>query len=127
MLRLIIRVPIAIQSFSQLSAAHQEAIQRVFGQYVLPMPGTIAADSFQICDGVSRELDWSILTNQWGWPVIGVMGEDGDIVLPLDQVIFTRHLPDTPEYNNSGEIIGTRPAVFHEPHNWAGWASFVNA
>ena len=126
MKRAIFRLPEGTR-YGTLSVQQQEAIRSVFAQFVLPMPGTNAADGFELVDGVTEDnFDPSVMPGfGMDWPVVGLWRWDGDsalaVIEPLDEYALLAHLPPTHDVDDDGQIIATHPPVLHMPHNWAGW------
>jgi hypothetical protein len=110
--RVLLLIPEGL-SFDLLSQEQQSAIQGVFGQYVLPMPGTIPHDGLVLCDAVVDESFNPADMGDLGldWPLVGIFDEAGSVVMPLDEAAFMARLP-APD---------TGDKVLHEPHRWAGW------
>lgn len=112
-------------TFGMLTEEQQQAVQSVLGQHVLPMPGTIAANGKVVLDGVCGDNFDPETIEPLGLPMemIGLWQEDGTAVMPLSEAVFMPHLPDQIAYGEGGEVLSTSPAVFHEPHRWAGWTN----
>lgn len=110
--RLILQVPEAL-TFDMLTQDQQDAIASVFGQYVVPMPGTVPSGGMKVVDAVTAPNFNPANMAQHGliWPILGMWQDDGTAVIPLDEAKFLAHLLP-PEDG---------PAVLHEPHRWAGW------
>lgn len=106
--RVILRIPTAL-TFEVLSPEQQAAIQSVFGQFVMPMPGTIEAGGWKLCDAVTGDNFDPARMSLYGfnWPILGMWDDSGLVHAPFDAATFQTHLPD-------GEPL-------HEPHRWAGW------
>jgi hypothetical protein len=130
MIRLICLIPEGIRP-NNLSTEQQEGLKAVLTQYTLPMPGTIAANGFEVVDGVVQDnFDPQAITDlglpltvlgMWQWT--GRPGASLAIVQPLDAEAFLPHLPDEHEYDEAGNVTATHPATLHIPHNWSGWPS----
>ncbi len=125
MKRVILRVPAGLR-FADLPEEQQAAIQTVFAQFVLPVPGTIEADGYELVDGLTGDnFDPEVMPGLgMDWPVLGLWQWDGagDLVAlqSLADELFLRHLP--PEnLLSEDEVIETQPPTLHEPHRWAGW------
>lgn len=125
MKRLILAIPEGL-TFDQLAPEQQYAVNSVFGQFVLPMPGTRPANGKQIVDAVAADnfdpaaigelgLPFEILA-YWQWD-----GSTLDTILPLDEAAWLPFLPDVPVLDEQGEQTGVMPPMFHIPHGWAGW------
>ncbi len=110
--RVILLVPEALE-FSMLNEDQQAAIASVFGQYVMPMPGTVTASGMKVVDAITTDNFNPASMGQHGlnWPILGMWNSEGVPVIPLDEAVFLAHLP-TPD-------VGDK--VLHEPHRWAGW------
>jgi hypothetical protein len=121
--RLILQVPEGL-TFDMLTQDQQEAIASVFGQYVMPMPGTQPAVGMKVVDAVTAPNFNPANMAQHGlsWPILGMWSSDGNAVIPLDEAKFLAHLPPVQAYDNDGNPAGeAAPATMHEPHSWAGW------
>lgn len=106
--RVILRIPIGLD-FEALSAMQQEAIRSVFGQFVMPMPGTQNTLLWKLADAVTLD---NFKPEQMGlygltWPIVGMWDESGTALRPFDEAAFREHLPA------GSDLI--------EPHRWAGW------
>lgn len=125
MKRVILAIPEGL-SFEQLSPEQQAAINGVFGQFVNPMPGTQAANGKQIVDAVTADnFDPQAITDL-GLPfeLLAYQQWDGGELthlVPLDEAAWLAYLPDMQTLNDEGNVVGTVPAQFHVPHQWAGW------
>lgn len=110
--RVLILVPEGL-TFEALTPEQQVAVNSVLGQYVLPMPSTIAADGQIVLDGVAADNFDPATIAPLGLPfeIIGIWRDDGHVVMPLNEGIFLRHLPELEQ--------GIK--ILHEPHRWAGW------
>ena len=117
--RAIILVPEGL-TFEQLTAEQQTACNSVFGQYVNPMPSTVAYNGKQVLDGLAADnFDPSTL-GPLGLPfeVIGLYHDASEVpVIPLDETVFINYLPEP--IDGEGNPI---EKVMHVPHSWAGWA-----
>src|SRR5690606_3758213 len=78
MKRAILRLPQGLR-FDDLQPEQQAAIMQVFAQFTLPMPGTIAADGYELVDGVTGDnFDPSVMPGLgMDWPVVGLWQWDG--------------------------------------------------
>lgn len=126
MKRLIIKAPETTQ-LDDLTEEQKNAINSVFGQWVMPMPGTRAYNGCKLIDAVVNDsfdpnaivellLPFEII-GMWQWSGYGDLVE----LQPLD-IGFIDFLPDTPTIEPvTMEIVSTTPATLHEPHRWAGW------
>ena len=115
--RAIILVPEGL-TFEQLTQEQQAACNSVFGQYVNPMPSTIAYNGKQVLDGLAADnFDPSTL-GPLGLPfeIIGLWELDGadyiNEVVPINAAEFIARLP----LDENGD-----PQPLHEPHRWSGW------
>lgn len=131
MKRVIIRAPAGFGQAS-LTAPQAAAIRGVMGQWVMPMPGTMSAAGYQLIDAVcldsfnpdniaALELPFD-LVGLWQW---SGHTPDATEIMPLDEATLLAHLPPTPVRDEAGEVIGSTPAVLHEPHRWAGWPAVL--
>lgn len=113
--RVILRVPTALE-VSSLSAEQQQAIQSVFGQFVMPMPGTVNTGSWKLADAVTLDTFEPERMALYGmnWPIVGMWNDLGESLLPFDTAAFMQHLPEPDDGSEK---------VLHEPHRWAGWPS----
>ncbi len=108
-----LRIPEGL-SFDMLSDEQQAAINSVFGQYVLPMPGLQASEGFVLCDAVTKDnfdpaamaqfgIDWEvILLAQWD----GEAAYYNEMIIPLNQEVYVGHTLD---------------GVIAETHRPLGW------
>lgn len=119
MKRLLLKVPEALQ-FEDLTEEQQAAIQAVFGQWVMPMPGTKAFGGFKIVDAITLDTFDSVALVELALPfeILALWGEGS---IDLDETEFLKFLQDQIEYDEEGGILNTTPPVFHIPHTWAGW------
>lgn len=92
-----------------LQPEQQAAINSVFGQYVLPMPGTLPADGLVICDALTASNFKPEVMGEYGigWPIIGMWNYEGNTVVSLDKDELQKRLPEG--------------GLLHEPHRWSGW------
>ena len=114
--RVLLLIPEGL-TFDLLSLEQQTGINSVFGQYVMPMPGTIAANGTVVCDAVTLSTFDPTYMAPLGitWPIIGMWDNSGAIIVPLDEGAFMTHLPD-PD-------VG--PKTLYETHSWAGWPVLI--
>jgi len=72
-MRVLLRVPAGL-TFEALTIEQQDAIASVLGQYVMPMPSTVEADGFVICDAVTKpNFDPSTMDGLGlNWPILGI-------------------------------------------------------
>lgn len=130
MKRAIIRVPEGVR-YESLTPTQQEAIDSVFAQFVLPVPGTQAADGFELVDGLARDnFDPSVMPGLgMDWPIIALcdwqVGQEPAMVIPLDGAIYLSHLEPTVVRDEDGNIIETIPPTLREVHRWAGWPALI--
>ena len=126
MKRAILRVPEGLR-FVDLTEEQQLAIESVFAEFVLPLPGTVPAGGYELVGGLTGDnFDPSVMPGlDMDWPIVGVWQWDGDgdqqVIVPLDEAALLAHLPPTYDLDEDGVIIGTHPPVLHMPHNWLGW------
>lgn len=120
--RVLMLVPEGL-TFEALTPEQQAAISSVFGQYVLPMYGTVPASGKVVCDAVAGDNfdPSSIATLGLPFELIGMWKDDGTIAIPLNEAEFMARLPDTKIYDESGSVVGSASPVLHEPHRWSGW------
>lgn len=106
--RVILRIPEALE-FDALTSEQQSAIQSVIGQFVMPMPGTVTAGGYKICDAVTGGNFQPELMELYGfnWPIVGMWDASGNELKPFDSATMLAHLPEGSE--------------LYEPHRWAGW------
>lgn len=117
--RAIILVPEGL-TFEQLTQEQQAACNSVFGQYVNPMPSTIAYNGKQVLDGLAADSFDPTTLGPLGLPfeIIGLYHDASEVpVIPLDEAVFINYLPD--QLDAEGNPI---EKVMHVPHSWAGWA-----
>jgi len=115
MKRLILAIPEAL-NFSELSQVQQSAIQAELGQFVSPMPGTVAFGGKKVVDAVTGNDFVISRITELGLPfeVLAEQTFDGETIaenFAMDEVSFLNYLPMPEE----GE------KVFKVPHTWAGW------
>lgn len=110
-------------TFDNLTEEQQAAIQSVFGQYVMPMPGTKAHDGTVVCDALAHDSFDPTLMPGLGlwWDIIGMWRDDGTVVVPLDETKFLERLADKVTYDIDGNVISTESPTLHQPHQWSGW------
>lgn len=91
--RVILQVPEAL-TFGMLTPDQQAEISRVFGQYVMPMPGTIPTGGVKLVDAVTADNfhPENMAALGLDWPILGMWDNAGDIVIPLDATKFKQHL-----------------------------------
>lgn len=144
MKRLILTSPTGL-TLDQLTPEQQSAIQSVFAQYILPMPGTISygTDSYtittadpdstteaplpdiievftglSILDAVTSDNfnPESIITLQLPFTVMGMWQWEGNADSPLVELQALD--PSFINYLPIGSIL-------HIPNNWAGWPEVI--
>lgn len=127
MKRAILRLPAGTR-FDDLQPEQQAAINSVFAQFVLPMPGTIPAEGYELVDGVTGDnFDPSVMPGLgMDWPIVGLWQWDGTGPLveiePYDTEAMLAHLPPVVTYDEDGEPVSSLPQTNPSPpHNWAGW------
>jgi len=110
MKRAILKIPEGLE-LSQLTQEQQAAIQSVFTEFVMPMPGTIPFNGHIIIDSIAGDnydpetmqglsLPFELL-DLWQWDGVGEL-------IRLEE--------------SWGDIIDYFPAgVFNIPHGFAGW------
>jgi len=110
--RVLLQIPEGL-TLDSLSDEQRMAVQSVFGQFVMPMPGTVPHDGFVVCDAVTTSnFDQTLMGQyQFNWTILGVWDESGSELVEFKSEQFLNHLPE-PE---------TGVKVLYEPHRWAGW------
>lgn len=106
-------------SYDNLPELAIEAINKVFGQFVNPMPGTVPFKGRQVIDAITDDSFDPKLMSLYGidWELIFLGRWDGksddwnEIIVPLDAQAFMDYLPD----------IEGEDKVFRIPHAFAGW------
>lgn len=113
--------------WDDLNAEQQAAINSVFTQYVLPMPGTRAHNGTELVDGLVDDAFDPAVIADLGLPltVLAIYHWDGHAaeltpIVPLTAAALLPYLPDVPVYDEAGNQIGTEPPEPRVPHNWAG-------
>lgn len=111
--RVILRIPIAL-TFDVLTDVQKNAINSVFGQFAMPMPGTQTTGLWKLADAVTLDTFKPENMSLYGitWPIVGMWDEQGESLLPFDADTFIQHLPEPEDGGDK---------VLHEPHRWAGW------
>ena len=130
MKRLILTVPTGL-TLDQLTPEQQSAIQSVFGQFTLPMPGTIEYNGLVILDAVTADnfnpdvlvplgLPFTIL-GMWQWDGVG------DVLTELQPLAseFINYLPSSVEYDIEGNVVSRSIPLLHIPHGICGWPQVV--
>ena len=126
MMRAILRLPAGTR-FDTLTTEQKVAISSVFAQFVLPMPGTMAAEGYELVDGLADDdFDPAVMPGlDMDWPVVGLWHWDGTaglaVIQPLDEAVLLAHLAPVVELDADGNVVGSQPAALHMPHNWSGW------
>ena len=126
MKRLILTAPTGL-TLDQLTPEQQSAIQSVFGQFTLPMPGTIEYNSTAILDAVTADNFNPDVLVPLGLPftVLGMWQWDGssDVLVELQPLSpeFINYLPDAHTYDDEGNVVSTTAPTLHIPHGWCGW------
>lgn len=126
MKRVLLTAPATI-TWDALSPEQQAAINSVFGQFTLPMPGTqpytgnvvidaVTGDNFDPAEIALYELPFVVI-GLWQWSGSGSTLTE---ITPLDAG-FIHYLPPTHTYDEQGDVVSETPAVLHEPHRWSGW------
>lgn len=110
--RVLLLVPEGL-TFDMLTPEQQDAINGVFGQYVLPMPGTLPFLNRVLCDALVNDSFDPGKLGPLGLPfdIVGMFDEAGSVLIPLNEADFMARLPEPEE----GE------KVLAEPHRWSGW------
>jgi hypothetical protein len=117
MKRAILKIPEGLE-LSQLSQEQQDAINSVFAEFVMPMPGTIPYDGHIVIDSITGDnydpetmpglsLPFELL-GLWSWDGIS---EEAIELVPLEPE-FIDFLPEPEE----GMMMWT-----YIPHSFAGW------
>jgi len=122
-LRVILRVPEAL-TFEALSPEQQAAIASVFGQFVIPMPGTVPFGGYKLVDAITSPDFHPERMALYGmnWPAVGLWDNSGVALAPFDATTMLAHIAPTQAYDIDGNPVGEpTPPVLHEPHRWAGW------
>lgn len=117
MKRLWLLIPEALDFF-YLPQEQQASVHSVFGQYVKPVPGTVAADGLVLCDAVVTDDFDEPTMHALGitWPIVGQWLQDGTVLTPPDtSALLARLAP----------MLDGSPASLHEPHRFAGWPEVV--
>lgn len=108
--RVILSAP-ATLAWGDLTDDQQNAITGVFGEYVMPMPGTIGHAGHKIIDALVADTFEPTAIQQLGLPfaLLGRWQWDGETIMPLQclDAAFLNFLPD--------------PSIMILPHNWLGW------
>lgn len=109
MKRVILSAP-ATLDWDGLSEDQQTAIAGVFGQYVMPMPGTIEHSGLKIIDAVTTDAFDPANIPILGLPfeMMGLWQWDGHTLTILEALHEAFY-----DYVESGNRI--------IPHSWAGW------
>ena len=126
MKRILLLIPEGL-TFDILTEAQQNTINRVFGQYIMPMPSTIVVDGFQICDALTIDSFNPDNMAQYGidWTIIGMWNDIGETLISLDETELLKRLSDKVNYDEEGnELSRERPSLY-EPHRWSGWPKII--
>jgi hypothetical protein len=110
-------------TFDLLSEEQQTAIEGVFGQYVMPMPGTVPVAGMQLCDAITGDNFDPNTMEDYGidWPILGLWdAETGEALIPFLSESFTTYLAPVVVTDEDGNLISSTPATLHESHRWAG-------
>lgn len=123
--RVILLIPEKL-TFDQLTEDQQTAIRGIFGQYVMPMPSTVAVNGLQVCDALASDAfnPDNIALLGLDWEILGMWNEQNQVLIPLDRTVFTEYLAPVNTYDEEGTELTSEPATFHEPHRWAGWSDW---
>jgi hypothetical protein len=123
MKRLILTAPTGL-TLDQLTPEQQVAIQSVFAQFTLPMPGTIEFNATVILDAITADNFNPDVLVPLGLPfgILGMWQWDGssDVLIelqPLD-IGFINYLPDVHTYDNEGNVLTTTAPTLHIPCGW---------
>lgn len=113
-------------TFDQLADKQQDAIAGIFGQYVMPMPESMAVDGLVICDAICSDAFDPALMGPLGldWEVIGMEQWDGDdtsVLIPMDEAKYTERLAPVMVVNDAGKVLSENPRGFVQVHIYAGW------
>ena len=111
MKRVILSAPVALD-WDDLTEEQQTAIAGVFGQYVMPMPGTIEYAGQKIIDAVTLDSFDPANIPILGLPfeILGLWQWDGVTLTVLENLHEAFY-----DYVESG--------IRAIPHSWAGWPS----
>jgi len=153
MKRLILTSPTGL-TLDQLTPEQQAAIQSVFAQYILPMPGTISygtdtytitkpdpdsteetplPDIIEVFTGLSI-LDAvtsdnfnpeSIIVLQLPFTIMGMWQWEGNADSPLVELQALDHSFINYLPDTTDEDGNPVPPLLHIPNNWAGWAEVI--
>jgi len=125
-IRILLLIPEGL-TFDMLTQEQQTAINSVFGEYTLPMVGTIAANGKVICDALALNTFNPVAMVEVGLPfeIIGMWDFQGTALTTFNEAEFMARLPETPIMDESGFQIGSAPAVLHEPCSWGGWPRVI--
>lgn len=110
MKRVIMTAPESLE-WDDLTNEQQAAITGVLGQWVMPMPGTVAHDGRKIIDALTTDAfdPANIQLLKLPFVVLGILQYDGEIttnIHPLDEAFYAYlENPENP----------------HIPHAWSGW------
>lgn len=128
MKRVIISAPAGI-ALDMLTDEQRAGINAVFGQFVLPMPGTVESDGQIVIDATTNDnFDTrAIVDLELPFGVLGCWQWDGATLTELQPLseTFIDYLPLTHEYDAEGNVTATHPPVLHMPHNFAGWQDVI--
>lgn len=133
MKRIILTCPSGL-TFDQLTQEQQDAVNSVFAQYVMPIPGTKEFNGKILIDAVTGDnfdpatiqplgLPFEVIANyQWD----GVSTTYNEIITALDSNLFLSYLEDIKEYDSEGNLVSsTAPTVAFEPHRFGGWPAII--
>jgi hypothetical protein len=125
MKRAIVKAPDGI-TFDSLTVEQKAALESVFTQYTLPMPGTKSHGGYLIIDAVLKDnFDPAtidplglpfVLLGYWQWDGIGTLTE----IIPIDST-FIDFIQDVVVYDFDYNLISTTSPTLHETHKIAGW------
>lgn len=127
MKRVILSIPTGT-TLDTLTIEQRLAIESVFGQFAMPMPGTVEYMGRVLCDAtIWDNFDPAVMPGLgFDWSVVGLWQWDGvapavTALADFDSTTFYNHLPPRQELDAEGNVTATMPPELHEPHRWAGW------
>ena len=124
MKRIILKTP-DDTTLEALSDEHKTALNSVFAQFVMPMPGTQSYLGYKIIDAVVADnFNPAAMTDLlFPFELLGMWEFVEDSLTTLVPLAnsFIDYLPSTHTYDADFNIASTMPAIFHIPHRWAGW------
>lgn len=116
--RTIFRIPTGL-TLAALPEDVQAVIVRMLSNFVMPMPGTVEADGYVLCDALTLDTFDPATMPDYGidWFIVGSWSDTGELLYPFNEEVMLKHLPEPEE----GE------KVLHEPHRWSGWQVLFGA